>query len=837
MNIPKNSFKLKLLTHCCLLSGAIYTSSSLVMVYAEETTSTTPVYAEFEKVALVGGVKEIDLTAFTQGNPVLAGNYTVSVYVNGEWQGEREYDFKPFGPDKIIEHCFNLKQLLSLGVDISKIQVKDQQQCLQLAEWIPSASSRMNGSELRYELSIPQAFLKQNARGYVPPEVWDRGINAGFLSYNLNTQQNRENHQTKTNSYLSLNAGINFAGWQLRHNAIATDLDGEKTEYESLNTYLQRAFPSIHSVLTVGESYTSGELFDSFGFTGVQLRSDDRMLPETQTGYAPIIRGVAQSNAIVEVRQNNQMIYQMSVAPGEFVINDLYPTGYGGEMQVTIREANGKIQRFNVPYASVNQMIRPGHHRYAVTLGQVRNKNLSDKDNFLEVTYQRGLNNYLTGYAGSILSEHYQAYQLGSAIATPIGAVALDVTHSDTDLPTGPKSSSQGQSYKLSYSKFWQPTNTNLTLAAYRYSTSGFYGFQDANTTQDYMRRGLSTSYIGRQKSQFQLALNQNLKAGWGSLYVTGTRSQYWDDVRASTDYQIGYNNVYKLLNYSLSMQKLTDMNGKKDDHYFLTLSMPLQFKRHATSISHTVSDYGNNTSVFGALTEDRALTYNASVSDVGYNNTSGNASLQYRSPYTTAALYASSGRDYQQWGVNLTGALVGHENGISFSPEMVDTMVLVRAENAKGAKINNTVGLKIDPWGYAVIPFVTPYRMNEISIDPRAVLDNVELSSTSQDLAPYAGSISRVEFKTKSGFPLLIKSKTKLGERLPFGATVFNSRGELVGAVTQGSQILIRTEALSDSLLVKWGDSAQQQCQVSYTLANTNQSKVGYRVVEGQCQ
>lgn len=135
--------------------------------------------------------------------------------------------------------------------------------------------------------------------------------------------------------------------------------------------------PSIRGMLTLGDSYTSGDFFNSIGFRGVQIATDDRMLPDSLNGYAPVVRGVAQSNALVEIRQNNQLIYQTTVAPGEFIINDLYPTGYGGDLNVTINEADGSKRQFSVPYASVAQMLRPCIQRYAITAGRVRDDNLS----------------------------------------------------------------------------------------------------------------------------------------------------------------------------------------------------------------------------------------------------------------------------------------------------------------------------------------------------------------------------------------------------------------------------------------------------------------------------
>lgn len=834
MDKLKPSFKVKLLARYCLLIGLLGASSLYVMA-ADVSTPPASSYAEFDQSMLFGTASGINFSDYSYGNPVKEGSYLLNIYVNGQWIGRKQIDFNTLASSKNVDHCFDYKRLLELGINREK--VKEQAECQVLSAWVEGASARFNLNDLRYDLSIPQAYLNRTVRGYVSPETWDRGINAGFLSYNFNTQQTRYDHENTDQQYLTLNAGINLAGWQLRHNAVANRQQGVGTDYNSINTYAQRAFPRLNAVLTLGESYTTGELFDSFAFTGVQLRSDDRMLPETQTGYAPVVRGVAQTQAMVEVRQNNQLIYQMSVAPGAFVIDDLYPTGYGGELQVTIREANGQIQRFNVPYASVAKMLRPGHVRYGITTGQVRNKNWQQQDYFVQGSYQRGISNALTAYTGAIWAENYRALQLGAAFSSALGAVSLDVTHADTDLPNSEKNSSQGQSYKLGYSKFWRPTNTNLSLAAYRYSTSGYYNFQDANSTQDYLRRGLSTDQREREKNQFQLSLNQKLPGAWGSLYLIGTWHDYWDKYQAQSDFQLGYSNQYQRLNYAVSMQKVLDAQGNNDNHYFLTLSMPFEVKRRNVNLTHTTSDYGNNTSISGSFDQANIFSYGLTATDLGYSRRALSGNVQYRSPYASTTVSASTGADYDQWGANLTGAVLVHGAGISFSPDMVDTMVLVKADHASGSAVNNTTGLKVDRWGYAVIPNITPYRLNEISIDPKAALSKVELLSNSVELAPYAGSVTKVEFKTKAGFPLLIKAKRSSGEHLPFAANVYDAAGQHVGVVSQGSQIMLRTEALSNTLYVKWGESEATQCQVSYAIAAESLKKEGYQLVEGQCQ
>lgn len=54
------------------------------------------------------------------------------------------------------------------------------------------------------------------------------------------------------------------------------------------------------------------------------------MLPDSLRGYAPEVRGMAGSNARVSVWQGKQQIYQTTVPPGPFVIDNLSPVSYGG---------------------------------------------------------------------------------------------------------------------------------------------------------------------------------------------------------------------------------------------------------------------------------------------------------------------------------------------------------------------------------------------------------------------------------------------------------------------------------------------------------------------------
>lgn len=96
------------------------------------------------------------------------------------------------------------------------------------------------------------------------------------------------------------------------------------------------------------------------------------MLPDSLRGYAPVVRGIARTNARVIIKQNGYTIYQSYVSPGAFEITDMYPTGSSGDLDVTIKEADGSEQHQTVAFASLPILQREGRLKYSLTSGQYR---------------------------------------------------------------------------------------------------------------------------------------------------------------------------------------------------------------------------------------------------------------------------------------------------------------------------------------------------------------------------------------------------------------------------------------------------------------------------------
>jgi len=65
----------------------------------------------------------------------------------------------------------------------------------------------------------------------------------------------------------------------------------------------------------------------------------------------------------------------------------------------------------------------------------------------------------------------------------------------------------------------------------------------------------------------------------------------------------------------------------------------------------------------------------------------------------------------------------------------------------------------------------------------------------------------------------------------------VLDAQGRTVGMVAQSSRIFVRGIEDQGALTVKWGDSAAEQCRVSYSLPPaTAESDAAYTSVQSRC-
>ncbi len=755
---------------------------------------------------------QVDVSRFNSGNVVLPGSYRAEVYLNGQWIGRETLPFAAVEGQKSAQVCLAHDALLRFGITATT----PSSDCADIATDLPGASSHFDPGEGRLDLQVPHIYLARQPRGYVDPQHWDSGIDAAFVRYNLNTFATRSGGRSLGSSYLGLNTGLNLGDWHWRHNGNYTRTR-LASGYQRSATYVQREVGPLQAQLMVGEIYTPGALFDSVRLRGASLFSDDRMLPDSQSGFAPVVRGVAETNARVSVRQRGVLLDEVSVAPGPFVLDDLFATGYGGDLDVTITEADGRVRTFVVPFAANTHLLRPGHYQYAISLGQLDEVGLRHAPTLLQATFQQGLNNLLTGYTGMVLADDYHSQLLGAAFNTPLGALSFDLTHSVAQLPG--QGSREGQSVQLRYSKNFADTGTHFALGAYRYSTAGFLDMGDAARIRGLAIDGLKGESVSRLRDRMDLSLNQSL--GNGSVYLTGSAQHYWNRSDGNLTFTSGYSGSWKRLHYTVSVQRSRDLLSERvDKQVDLTLSLPLGGGARAPSLTTTLyrgdHNSGERISLGGSNGERGELSYAVSASGAGGRSAT-SADVKYQTGHGVLSAGYGQSDAYRSTSVGMTGGIVAHPGGVTFAPELGDTLGIVQVPDAVGARINGNHSARIGQSGFAVVPHLTPYRQNVVELDPKDLSVDVELKSASQNVAPRAGAVVKLQFETVSGQALLITAVREDGSPLPFGSDVFDEDGASVGVVGQGGKAFVRVSRPHGQLTVRWGAHTETLCRLTY--------------------
>lgn len=771
-------------------------------------------------------------------NSMLPGTYKFDLVLNDSSIGH--YDVAIVTRNNKTEPCFSDEVIRAIGLkDIHAIDLS-KKECWFIDELEPSAKITIKPENFQLNIAIPQALLIIKPRGWIDPKEYTAGTNIAFFNYLANYYHVSYSGSEATNQdsgWFSINGGINLGSWQYRQSGTANWTQQQGFSWHTLNGYMQRPLVPIRSEFKAGQLITNGNFFSGMNYNGINLASSEAMLPETQQGYAPVVHGIANTNAKVTISQNGNQIYQTTVPPGPFTINDLNPTSASGDLQVEITEANGTTKQFSVPFAAVPESVRPGVSRYNLALGKTRN--MLTNTSFGDVTYQRGVTNEFTIITGLRAASKYLAPVFGGVYTNSLGAFGLDITLSRASVQD---ETLRGSMTRLNWSKTFQTSGTTVSLASYRYSTSGYRDLSNILGLRGSALDGTNyLQYQTSQKERFDLTLSQNMGQA-GNLFVTAATQNYRNGRSRDTQYQLGYGKSFSnglSMNIALTRQRTGSYSSDnvKENVVSLSFSFPL-FSSALANASYTKSDSGGaqyQTSVSGALGEQQNTSYNLGS---GYDDltkqTFLNGGLQHSFPKTVVGVNASKGKGYWQMSGNAQGAVAIHSGGVTFGPYLSDTFGLVEAKGAEGAGVFNSPKTTIDSNGYALISAMTPYRYNSVSLSPEGMKGNAEILDSEQRVVPVYGAVPKIIFRTKTGMAILVKLNVPAQRSVSMGTSVYNENGEPVGMVSQGQQVYARVEKRQGVLSIEMDNGST--CRLPYSVKE-DESKDALISLNGSCE
>lgn len=788
----------KLFVSCVLISCARYSSA-----------------VEFNSEFLnIDKNDDISLGQFAHAQYTVPGRYLLDITVNQRYFGSRSIEFKSgANPDESYA-CLPEDLVLTFGLKPSLLKSLPRLadgQCVDL-RGIENASIKYMKNLGRLSISLPQATFEYDDPDYIPPAAWSDGLNGALLDYRViaNSRQTQGSSGDSRSLQSYGTAGINLDAWRVRADyqarlESAGQGDNPHGEAAQLNRlYAYRALPTIRSKLSLGEDYLNSDVFDTFALRGATLSSDDRMLPPNLRGYAPLISGLARTNATVTVSQQGRVLYSTTVTPGAFSIQDLN-SSVQGTLDVTVREEDGTEQTFTVATAAVPFLSREGELRYKVSAGQPRLTGQGGSEpGFVATEAAYGLAKDWTVYGGWLAASGYQSSAVGIGKDLGVlGAVSGDVTTSRATLRWNGETV-VGNSYRINYSKRFDAIGTDLRFLGYRFSDKTFTNFSQFVGDAD-------AYSLNSGKQRYSVTVAKHFP--WLSTSFSYDHSTYWDAPAAdrfgltvARSFSLG--NV-KNINVNVSAYQ-TQNSRQNDAQIYLGVTVPLGGNSMMSSNLQRSGSAGSSASVGYSHDDGEGVNYQV-YGGVGDNRYVNAYVGQRASSYRANASVSTDGSTYRSLTGELDSSLVATRYGVSAHGNGTngDTRLLVSTDGV--ADVAFTGQTRTNRNGFAVMDGLPSFQAYEARVNVEKLPLNTEVSNPIQRLALTEGAIGYVNFATGQGRNAFVVLTRLGGKPVPFGASVQDKNtNKEVGIVGEAGVTYLLGIKAGAELVARWDDAGQ---------------------------
>ncbi|EAO6910656.1 capsule biosynthesis protein [Salmonella enterica] len=788
--------------------------------------------------------------AILNGGGQLPGDYYVKIRVNGKLVSRKLISFA--SDNYRLKPCIKGNDLVEFGIDKSFFdKVGTNKNCVDFNA-IKNVKIDYNYNAQTVDIIVPDNMLISTAIDIAPQELWDNGVPAflmGYKSYIQRTQHNGIYSNINTSRYLQLTPGMNLGSWRLRNSSSWYQSGNSKIKYQSLYTYLDRGINSIHSRLILGETYSSGVVFDSIPFRGVKVETDDSMIPYERRSFSPIVRGIARSQARVEIRQNGYLLESTIVPAGKFELTKLPSTGSTGQLDVSVFESDGSVQNFSVPFTAPAVAVREGYLKYSISNGTYKPSETSVKSSpFISTEAIYGLPWNITAYGGFQGGEHYQATSLGSGLMLgAYGAISLDSTLSYSQ-NGNVKDDGYGKRWRLRYSNNFD-TGVSFLFSGEEYQTKKFSTMSETFSTWRKNGDAYFSNLYNNSTLHSQLSVNFSKSLDkLGSVTFSGSNRKYWGRGGKAIDYSLGYyTNILRNISLSLnwSRSKIFDINDNVRNDYVTSLSLSIPMRSSISSsfqlISQSKGRSDQELGLYGDVLNrqlhwDFREKYHHETKD---EKNLSSLRLTYKGTYGEVGGNYSYSNELRQMGINLQGnILVTKESGLVISQQQGDTLALVTLPGVSGAKVGYWAGVKTDLRGYTTSGYLQPYKYNRIFINPLSLPSNISLNESEVNVVPTKGSVVVAKLSARLGKKALVQISLPDGTPVPFGAVVtMVGESSVSGIVDEDGSVYLTGVPDNEisNINVKWGKSREKQCKARILLPG-NEPVTGIYKVNAQC-
>jgi outer membrane usher protein len=640
---------------------------------------------------------------------------------------------------------------------------------------VKGLSVSVDGANQRLVLDVPTAALPRQlydvARGQQP--VAPQSGSGAVLRYDLSVidqdlrafGRNLSGGGTFGFDYFTPDARFTASGFGVAGYAGARGV--------RLDTALTFDHPDTLTHLTIGDTIN---IVPSFGrpvrLGGIEYASDFSLRPDLDTRPLPAFFGQSAVPATVDVFSGAARVYQQSVAPGPFEINNLPVISGEGTATIVTRDVLGRETTQTLSFYTGDELLAPGLQSYAVDLGFLRTRygldNLGYDAPLASLSYRRGISDTLTLQSHGEVAPGLGLMSGGGDVALgSLGIIGGDVAFSGGDhggglllslnanARTGPFNLfASGQSASSGYRDLASIDAGGFAPPRQRFQVGMAIGLVPYGT--------LGLSWIGSKYAG--VAANAYLSASWttsfpSGMFIAATALQDLGRQQFSAQISIGI---------PIGGRGLASVSAANDNGKLSGLGL---------YDSPADPDGGFGYRLLGGYQQGGRGEADATY--VGHNfGADGGISVQGDAPAIRA---------------DLNGALIAMNGSVFATHDPGGAFALVETgdSHVRIYRENRLQGVSDDD-GRALLVGLTPYVPNHISIDPRDFSFDTLVEKTDQLVAPRNGAGTLVDFTPSSYHSLVAQMTRGVDLPTPLGATVMldgQSEPMLVG---HGGEIFI---------------------------------------------
>lgn len=355
----------------------------------------------------------------------------------------------------------------------------------------------------------------------------------------------------------------------------------------------------------------------------------------------------------------------------------------------------------------------------------------------------------LTLFSGFQHSEAYQSVVFG--VGTNLGkwgAISADLSAA---FYHEQNAKHHGNVWRMRYAKAFFNSETSINAQLQWYPPKNQYRRLEEKIrwASTYVNDGEEQSEQRALQTKVELTQNFSEDSNLSLLWQ-------WDKAqggqRSSSLTSLSLNTMWKDIDISIYGHYEKNANTGSDAMLGLNFSIPFNFGENTSNIAW-LNDWNNRTAsnkginIYGTTLDDSSLRYDILGQKNSHDESRLTSSLGYQYNAGEATLSVDKSPQYKRYHGDASGSIMIHKDGVTLGQQLGNTMALVDVADTPNIGFYNQFGATTNTRGELLVSYLTPWRLNHVTVDTATLPDGVEMELDELEAVPTEGAIIRLHF------------------------------------------------------------------------------------------